>query len=176
LRAGELAETRDRHLQHHLEALVEESAEDAERNGRQLSWDWLTVQRRRELSSNLDAAIDWAVATDRQADAGELLVASQPVLRESLNVRATLERIDVVRAALPETSDLRERLVFAEIDAVVHLDDECPVRAIVEIAEGSSDPVVSEIALAMRANQTAMVDPVESLRLTGEVAQRTLLR
>lgn len=167
----ELEAARDRHLRHHLDVMAETVDAAEASTGSWVVWDWVRVQRGLALMVNLEAAIDWAIASGRNVDAGELLVAATPLWREQLSVQRILDRIDVVVAALPSASDLRERLLIPEIQLALTVDDRD--RSSMAFLDGSmhvDNETAREFVLVMGANACSMTDPARSLQLADEAA------
>ena len=169
-RDGELTAARDRHLEYHLEAVAATAADAVDRFGSWVVWEWTTVQRWLAVAANLEAAIDWALATDRHTDAGELLVAATPVWREQMAFQAILDQIDVVAAAIPASSDLRERLLIPEVQFAMAINDRERWLAFADDAQHVQNAVVREFRLVLQANSCSMTDPSRSLRLADEAA------
>jgi predicted ATPase len=150
-RNGALEAARDRHLEHHLVAVG--SAGDER---------WL------ELKPNFEAAIDRAIALDRHSDAVELLDAAGSLWHEDVSAQPTLDRLDIVAAALPQDSPLRERLRIPEMALALSLGD-VRRRAIAAAAAAQASNDETRVAGLMDlANTSTMTDPDESLRLVEE--------
>jgi non-specific serine/threonine protein kinase len=147
-RTGELEAARDRHLAYHLVAVGESTDQQ-----------WL------QLKPNLEAAIDRAIALDRHSDAVELLAATGSTWHEQFSVQSTLDRLDIVAAALPQHSPLRERLRVPEIQLALGLSDTTRLAVAAAEAAQASNDTVRVSGLMMMANLSAMTDPDTSLRL-----------
>ena len=148
LRNDELDDARDRHLEHQLETAGESTPEQ-----------WL------RLMSNLDAAIDWAIARDRWSDAAELLAAEDAKWFYLPLSRSKLDRLDLVFAALPASSPLKERLRIAEIQFASAVGDEQRELAAARQATEASDESVRFLGFLWTAQMMLLADPDESMRL-----------
>lgn len=155
LRNGQLEAARDRHLDHML--AIAADLKDL---------DWMATM------PNLDAAIDWAVAGERWSDAAELLTAGESRWDELQLGPSKLHRLELVAAALPQDSALRERLYVIEIDfalgAGISMVD--AIGAAGRAAMATDDQVRAH-GLRGRANILVLTDPEESLRIADVLEQ-----
>jgi hypothetical protein len=121
---------------------------------------------------NLDAAIDWAIARDRWSDAAELLADPDAKWFYLPLSRSKLDRLDLVSAALPDTSPLSERLRIAEIQFATAVSDEQRALTAARQATEASDESVRFAGLLWTAQMSMLADPDESMRL-ADAAEAT---
>jgi len=164
-RDGELETARDRHLEYHVAAVAATDTEELSKYGLRSVWDWPAVQRWMPFTANLEAATDWAIASDRHLDAGEILAVAVAVWREQLAAQSILDRVDAVIAAIPEDSGLRDRLRIAEMDLAMTTDDFQRVQSVAAEAALSPDDGVRHSGLIWLANFSTVRDPAESRRM-----------
>jgi len=164
-RDGELEAVRDRHLEYHGAAVAATNTEELSKYEFRTMWDWSAVQRWMPFTANLEAAIDWAIACDRHDDAGEILAEPVAVWREQLAPQSILDRFDIVIAAIPEDSGLRDRLRIAEMWMAVAVDDRQRLMSVATEAALSPDYAVRHSGLTWLTNISVTTDPAESRRM-----------
>lgn len=160
--AGRLEGARDRHLRHYVEASL--------RNDDVGQF----------ASANIDAAIDWAIATERWADAAHILCAEGRMWQQSdyfpewgnlRNARSKLDRLDLVASMLEPGSELSEWLTVAELNLALADYDEARVLDAGRRASHAHTTDVKVWGLHVTALFTTMVDRDEALRAIEQASQ-----
>jgi predicted ATPase/class 3 adenylate cyclase len=169
-RNSELETVRHTHLEYHLAAMAATNTEELSKYGQGSAWDWSAVQRWMPFTANLEAAIDWAIATDRHPDAGEILADASQLWREQA-AQPNLDRIDAVIAAIPEDSGLRDHLRITEMEMAYVADDVPRLLSVAAEAALSLDDAVRNAGLHNLANVLTISDPAESRRMIDLVRQ-----
>ena len=149
LRTGQLEAARDRHVRCML--AIAPNLDDTA---------WIAMM------PNLDAAIDWAIARERWADAAELLTSGDHRWYFFPVMPTELDRLDLITAALPETSPWCERLLVTEMEMAITLTLIARWRAAAEQAKHATSERIRNYGLLDLGNLLALTDPEESLRLT----------
>jgi hypothetical protein len=164
-RDDELETVRDRHLEYHVAAVAATGTEQLSKYRWRSVWDLSAVQRWMPFTANLEAAVDWAIAGDRHPDAGEMLAEPVMVWSEQSAPQSILDRVDVVIAAIPEDSGLRDRLRITEMEMAVTTDDFQRLLSVAAQAALSPDDGVRYAGLNWLANMHTIRDPAESRRM-----------
>ena len=161
-RDGELSDSRDRHLEHYIRAF---------RPIHVVGW----YMSRTEVvdwdhqAANLEAAVDWAMATMRYRDAAEMLVRGKSLWRERPDTQRLFERCVGVREALSDTDPMYDEMLIPMMHLLMLKGTHEEILAnTIEMGSSAIDSVRAE-GLAARATSLCLSDPEEALNLVSDL-------